>query len=35
MRRVNFVLMSQFMPPNSYSIWTEELSALETDLASH
>jgi CubicO group peptidase (beta-lactamase class C family) len=33
-RRLNFVFMSQFMPPTSYSIWTEAQSALDADRAS-
>jgi CubicO group peptidase (beta-lactamase class C family) len=33
-RRLNFVLMSQFMPPTAYTIWSEANTALEADCAS-
>jgi CubicO group peptidase (beta-lactamase class C family) len=32
-RRLTFVLMSQFMPPTSYPIWSEIDAALSRDLA--
>jgi CubicO group peptidase (beta-lactamase class C family) len=34
-RRLNFVFMSQFMPPTSYPIWTEVDSALDANRTSH
>jgi CubicO group peptidase (beta-lactamase class C family) len=34
-RRLNFVFMSQFMPPTSYSVWTEVDSALDAAARRH